>query len=137
MKVRNGFVSNSSTSSFMIYGYQMDQDDFYKIIYKKYSHLFEEELKQINKDNYPDNEMTLEDAIVGGEIYDIEEVLREAGVPIHIIEGECESAYLGVDPSSMDMDETRRQFQERVEKQIRDFVGKKVKCEYIDHDYAC
>ena len=137
MKTRLGFVSNSSTSSFMIYGYEMDSSDFYEILYKNHTDLFKDQLEQLNKDHKEDEKFTLEDALSSGEIYDIDEVLQENDIPLHMIDGEGDTVYLGVDPSNMDMDETKRQFQARVEEQISKFMGKKVKCSYIDHDYSC
>jgi hypothetical protein len=135
MKTRQGFVSNSSTSSFMIYGYEMDAGEFRELVKKKHSHLFDKELAKLNKDR--EEKLTFEEAMDGYAFYDLEETLRDNDIPIHMIDGDYDTAYLGVDPSSMDMDETKRQFQARVEEQIKKFVGKKVKCSYIDHDYSC
>jgi hypothetical protein len=54
-----------------------------------------------------------------------------------MIDYEADTVFLGEDPSSMDMDETKRQFQERVESKIKAFLGKKIGCNYIDHEYCC
>lgn len=138
MKLRKGFVSNSSTSSFMIYGYELNMDEFHELIVKNHADLFKKELAIINKKiKDSDDKMSLEEAIINHELYDIDEKLRENGMPIYMIDGETDQVFLGEDTSSMDEDETKRQFKARVEKQVAKFVGKEVECDYINHDYSC
>ena len=85
MKIKHDFVTNSSSTSFVIYGATFQ--------------------------NY-------EDAAALKEKISDKEFVTECG--------EYEDTYVGVDFTSMKMDETRRQFQERVEKVLRDagYTGK-------------
>lgn len=51
MKIRNGFVSNSSSSSFVIYGVKIEDKSVEDIVKQFYS---EEELKEFGEDDYWD-----------------------------------------------------------------------------------
>jgi len=52
MKIRNGFVSNSSTSSFLLYGIQLDENEIQSFI-KKYANVnFEKDKAKYLKDDF-------------------------------------------------------------------------------------
>ena len=51
MKIRNGFVSNSSSSSFCIYGTYIEFDDLMEKI-KEMNFLSEEEIETVEEDNW-------------------------------------------------------------------------------------
>lgn len=86
MKIRNGFVSNSSSSSFCIYGTEIK--------------ISEEDLDQ--------------------------EKLKT--MSIRIVYGPYDSVFLGRDWTSIEDDETGRQFKEKVEKEVEELLGEKKEC---------
>lgn len=90
MKSRQGFVSNSSSSSFLIYGRTLDEEDLELI----------ESLKELPKD-------------------------------IEIIYGQ-EIKYLGCSWDRIGNDETRREFQERIETSIKE-IYKHLKLTIPEH----
>lgn len=139
MKTRHGFVSNSSTSSFLIYGVSMERSEFVDLLVEKFAHVFQKELDEINKSiKNEDEKLTLEEALNQHE-FDIEYELDKAKVdmPLYMIDSEGDVVFFGTDPTDMGMDETKRQFQERVECEINTFFGKNMECSYINHDYCC
>jgi len=110
MKTRNGFVSNSSTTSFCIFGSAIDEEECAKLIREKYS-----------------QDAKFED----GENDDIiDEWANHAGLELHYGYDRCE-AYLGRSWSSVQDDETGRAFKESVQKALKDLLGKEIKCETI------
>ena len=53
MKIRNGFVSNSSSSSFIVKGYLLDSEEFdEKTIMEKFGYYTEENIKKHTYTNY-------------------------------------------------------------------------------------
>jgi hypothetical protein len=108
MKIRSGFVSNSSTTSFCIYG----------------THVEDRELltkKMFKKHGVADTED------VYGEKFD--ELVTEAGLEEHIgYDGS--DTYLGVSLRHMDDNQTFGDFKKNTKEKIQTFLGKKtVKCE--------
>lgn len=79
MKIRTGFVSNSSSSSFCVFGVSIDED-------------------------YDTNKL--------------DELIK--GTDLKYFCPPDQDMWLGVEPWSMEMDETRKQFQERVEKLLQE-----------------
>jgi hypothetical protein len=102
MKIRNGFVSNSSSSSFCLYGACIDS------LAESIRELKGEdvEIPGWDEDGYIDSA-------------DFEE---ETGIEVWLSEsGPCE--YVGVSYLSMEPDETRKQFEERADKMVREWLG--------------
>jgi hypothetical protein len=105
MKVRVGFVSNSSSSSFCIYGASMDLSEIIEKV--KESHLIpEEELERLDEDN---------------EWYELGEILeKKLGLSTYQSE---DYFWIGREWSGIDDNETGRQFKDGVQKKLEDVFG--------------
>jgi len=96
MKVRNGFVSNSSTSSFLIYGVSMDI-------------------------GYEEGEK-------------LEEKASAVGLEIHNLSSDNGGFYMGKSWSSIEDNETGKQFKDKIEASIKNIVADpELKCETIEY----
>ena len=119
MKVRNGFVSNSSSSSFCIYGAEMSISELPEEFYNKY-------MDKIKKDWFGESEEdmpeTLEDLIAYVEDNCMENDLLEfLGLQSY---GGDYSTYIGREWSSIGDNETGRQFKNSVEAIIKEINPK-------------
>jgi len=113
MKIRNGFVSNSSSSSFVIYGVCLDTySDEVKSLMEK--HLTEDEIDLV-KD--------------GDEM--LSEFLDTSGLYIKE-DYECECIYIGREWSRIGDDETGKEFKESVKTKIEEFIGCEISPKTID-----
>jgi hypothetical protein len=117
MKRRQGFVSNSSTSSFLIYGIEIVPDTFREFLREKYPQVEE------FKDEYED-------------YVDYDEVFHRYNIDIPYVmeDGDYDTMYLGEDPSNMPDDCTMGEFKRSIEEKLKDFNGK---CSWISHEYSC
>ena len=107
MKVRNGFVSNSSSSSFMIYGVCLE----------------DEELR--TRLAAPLTESEDDDEYYGDDVYELTEKLsEETGLEVHINEG---YNWIGLSYSDIGDDETGLQFKQRVQKLLDEHLGSGLK----------
>ena len=113
MKVRAGFVSNSSSSSFIVYGAWIDKD----VIKSKLS---KEDLKYIEDEG----EWAIAECAEGIPMFQHYENDRAEGV-------------FGRGFSSIGDDETGKEFRKSVEKKLEELFGKKIKCDTIHHTYSC
>jgi len=113
MKIRQGFVSNSSSSSFHLYGVEMDRNEFQKMIL--------------------DKGLTTQDEL---DKLGLDEVLWSA---VQGLEGICISAwdavYFGRFYSYIGDDETLKAFKENVEKALKEFLGDDVECKEYEEVY--
>jgi len=109
MKIRTGFVSNSSSSSFCIYGTYINGE------------LKEQIEKNLIKMGYSEQDLVngLED------FFGYNNERKELGLEFHSVIDE--SSYLGNSWSSVKDNETGKQFKERTEKAIEKIVGRQEK----------
>ena len=116
MKIRNGFVSNSSSSSFCIYGIYMDTDELIEKMTKVGS-LSEQDLE------------ALEDE---GSWY-IQELLygKFDNLSVYESEGDC---WVGRDFTTIGDDETGKQFKDSVKNNMEALLGEKVECEIHEEE---
>lgn len=109
MKIRHGFVSNSSSTSFTIIGICDDADTIY------------EKLKLA----HPKFAEDVED-------YDlIDEVVEGLGLGLSHYIPYGEYVYIGLDYENIGDDETGKQFRERAQKEVSKLLGETVPVEYL------
>lgn len=116
MKVRNGFVSNSSTTSFCIYGTHIDLNDVRKFLRK--NDLFTE----INPDEIEDD-------------YDlIDKVTNSSKYLVHITDNDG-GVFIGRDYWSLKDDETGGQFKKTTKEEFNRLFEKEFHLQMIN-DYV-
>ena len=117
MKIRSGFVSNSSSSSFCLFGIAVDSCDFSLLAEKLGIHY--------NKDH----EYMYEYADI------FEEALREKGLDGEF-DGECfEYGYIGFSIHRMKDDETKKEFMDRASSKVNELLDRKASW-YIGEVYS-
>ena len=129
MKIRNGFVSNSSASSFLIYGIEIDSEELFKMMKKTHP----QEVKELYEDDDADD---IDD---GEGAYDLFEKL----VPydyndkdrLSYDSPDSGTVYLGRSWDQVKDDETGKQFKERTVADIRKLIGDK-KVKFDTHEFA-
>jgi len=115
MKVRTGFVSNSSSSSFCIYGAQFSYDEINEI------------LEEIGKN--PKNKNGYEEDI--GAWLEYEDPSVFPGLTIYHCY-DSEQIYVGREWSYIGEEETGNQFKTNVENKLKESLEREVECETID-----
>jgi hypothetical protein len=121
MKTRMGFVSNSSTSSFLIYGVNVDKDDVLASLDPKY---FTNREASRDEDDTYDEDSDRVDMLLS-------EVTKGTGFEFHSVY-DCDSVFVGRSWGTVGLDETGRQFRESVEEKIKSIFGKDMSCSTFD-----
>jgi len=112
MKIRDGFVSNSSSSSFVIYGAWVDADEVKKFLSK-------EQLADVEKNG-------------------LEEVMYDVDLPMHFhYDYYEERCAFGKSWSGIKDDETGKQFKESIKKKLSETFNRDIECATIEHTYSC
>ena len=123
MKIRSGFVSNSSTSSFLIYGVALDPSEAEKLLNKAKKAAAKAATAEAEEEDEEEDEDE-EDS----ELYEtLEEALEGTDLEMHYPDG-YDAYYIGASWSGVKDDETGRQFKQRIEDQLEQVFGKKLKC---------
>lgn len=116
MKTRNGFVSNSSSSSFCVYGVSIGDDEIQELGLK-YA-LIE---KSDDEEGYESIEA-----------YDLQEIAENKGLTFGAYDDE---AWLGLMPDEIGDDETGKEFKERVKKLVAEFLGDDIMKKVCEFDW--
>ena len=118
MKIRNGFVSNSSSSSFCIYGTHMDYSDLV------------EKLKSTTMITEKFSSEELEEMEDNGEWYELVDTF-ESSTDLSLNYSD-DDVWIGREWSSIGDDETGSQFKESVKKDLEKLFGEGVSCDTYD-----
>lgn len=116
-KIRNGFVSNSSSSSFCIYGTEAGERDLGKLrnlITREQAEAF------FNSGHASECEQRIEDYDCDLYYSTIAQIYCHSRNLEMLVDVECEYAYIGLSVLKMNEDETRTQFEDRVKTVIPD-----------------
>ena len=124
MKIRTGFVSNSSSSSFMIYGAALDPDEIRNFVSENFE-ISEETEESFDDSNYDVAEF-FEDKMG--------EWLKQNKLEF-IVGQDCEIFYIGMSPDHFPDDKTVGDIKDFIEKTIKTkfpnvFVGWQEECYY-------
>ena len=112
MKIRNGFVSNSSTSSFCIFGTTIDKSEIYN----------DETFKELVKREFEDDEFDEDSGYEGLEI--LGDILHKEYNLSQRTPYYYEDVYIGRSWTSLRDEETALSFKKEVEKNIKAFLAK-------------
>lgn len=113
MKIRSGYVSNSSSSSFCIYGATFDYAELMEKVEKFFT---EDELEELEDDPY-----LLE-----------EKLCKKTDLAIFSSEGE--SFWIGKSWADIGDDETGGQFKESVKEEIEKLLGPDIDCDTYEEE---
>ena len=117
MKIRSDYVSNSSSSSFVIVGKTYDKSEVRKLIEDRGDELFKM-MKESKLSKYCNNYKDINDLI---DDWGLREVFGAAGLSSEE-EGDCDDGdciLIGLDPSEMKDEQTLKEFKEVVVEKLK------------------
>jgi hypothetical protein len=114
MKIRTGFVSNSSTTSFCIYGIAIENKNKLKDAWEKL---------------FPDNPFTDND------MYDMCESISDKLKLVTHVGQEVYNHYIGKDWTSIPDDVTPREFKKEITDKLQSVFGANIKCAIHEEAY--
>lgn len=128
MKIRTGFVSNSSSSSFCVYGIDIYQSDFFNMV-KDFSCVKDSGAEFSDADEFFDR---LHEGEI--DIFDIESELSKKSSKVLSLFFDAEtyeSFCIGAEFDQWKDDETAKEFRERISNLVKSFVNVGRECEII------
>ena len=130
MKIRQGFVSNSSSSSFCIYGVNFEYSDILDAIKLKKA----EACCQCGKPKIDDDEH--DGSCSSSKLIEefVENNIGNNDLVYHNI-SDWDQVYIGKSPRDMDLDETRRQFQEKITENVKKIFKEKLNIDVPDNKF--
>ena len=123
MKIRTGFVSNSSSTSFCIYGVYLDEDEIKNSLVNT-ENMTEEDIVILAK-------IKLNDDNIDEDIYGILETLTNKN-NLTFYTSEENEYYIGRDFTSIKDDETGKEFKDSTIKILKSILGDKIEASVFE-----